>query len=237
MVQALAMAGAIPTLAFFSINSAYATEGIEVSGAVGVATENVARGISYSSERPAAFGNATIRSGDLELAGSLITVSGGSATYEAALALRYVFDIEGVQVRAQIERTAYPGAHPNIDYWEYGLTARRDWEDAFVQLGLRHSPDDSGGAQYVFFDVGHRLARTSLGTLSIKGRYGWRPYDDNTAAGQPDYQHWSVGLELTHGPTLLDLSYHDTDLPPGTFFPSDARVTARLSYRFSGAFH
>lgn len=207
-----------------------------LSGVIGVASENVGRGISYSSEEPAVFGNATLRHNQLEFAGSAITVSGGSATYEAALAARYVWNLAGTQVRAQVERTLYPGATPNIDYWEFGLTARREWDGGFAQLGLRHSPDDSGGAQYVFLDAGRRLARFSSGQLSARGRIGWRPYADNVIAGLPDYHHWSLGLDFSTGPIVFELAYHDTDLPAGTFFPSDARVALRASYRFDHAF-
>lgn len=221
--------------AFVSFAVAGAARAQSLSGAIGVATENVARGISYSSEEPAVFANAAYRAGQLELAGAAITVSGGSATYEASVAGRYVIELGDISLRAQIEYTAYPGASPNIDYWEYGLTARRNWADAYVQLGLRHSPDDSGGAQYVFLDLGHLLAQTPVGALTAKTRLGWRPYNDNTAAGQPDYTHWMAGLELAHEPFAFDLSYHDTDLPEDTFFPSDARIAARLSYRFSNA--
>lgn len=207
----------------------------QVSGAIGIATENVGRGISYSSEKPAVYASASFRRDQFEFAGSAITVSGGSATYEAAVAVRYVWNLGDTQVRAQVERTLYPGATPNIDYWEYGLTARREWESGFVQLGLRHSPDDSGGAQYVFLDAGRRLAHFAGGDLSARGRLGWRPYDDNAIAGLPDYHHWSAGVDFSTGPMFFELTYHDTDLPTGTFFPSDARVALKASYRFDYA--
>ena len=113
-----------------------------LAAAVGVATENVGRGISYSSEKPAVFGRIAWRGGDFELAAAAITVSGGTANVEVAVAARYYFLVDRFELRAQIEHTAYPGAEPNIDYWEFGLNIRREWETFALELGLRESPDD-----------------------------------------------------------------------------------------------
>jgi hypothetical protein len=202
-----------------------------VQGAAGVATENVGRGISYSMEKVAPFANFVARRGAFEAAGSAVRVA-GPADVELAGAVRAVMAIKKVELRAQVEYTAYPGADPNIDYWEFGLTARRSFKRGFVQLGARESPDDSGGAQYLFVDVGRKLATTPLGDLSARGRFGFRPYDDNARAGLPDYRHWLVATELRRGPIGLEIAYHDTSLPPGTFFPAGPRVVARLTAYF-----
>ena len=204
-----------------------------LAAAVGVATENVGRGISYSSEKPAVFGRIAWRGGDFELAAAAITVSGGTANVEVAVAARYYFLVDRFELRAQIEHTAYPGAEPNIDYWEFGLNIRREWETFALELGLRESPDDSGGAQYAFVDLSQRLWRFADLEVRLKSRLGWRPYDDNVEAGRRDYLHWSAGAELSFDDLTFDATYHDTDLPAGGSFPSDARFVVRASYAFS----
>lgn len=202
-----------------------------VGGAAGVATENVGRGISYSMEKVAPFANFVARRGAFEAAGSAVRVA-GAADVELAGAMRAVFAIDSVELRAQVEYTAYPGADPNIDYWEFGLTARRSFKRGFVQIGARESPDDSGGAQYFFLDAGRKLATTPLGEFSIRGRFGYRPYDDNSVAGLPDYRHWLAAAELRRGPIGFEIAYHDTSLPPGTFFPSGPRVVGKITAYF-----
>jgi hypothetical protein len=218
-------------LSALALTAAPAQAQTTLSSTFGIATENVGRGISYSKEMTAPFANATLRHGQFELAGAVVRVSGGGANYEASIAARHVLELGDFKIRTQVERTMYPGAHTNTDYWEYGVTARRDWEDAFAQVAVRHSPDDSRGAQYVFLDAGHRIASLPFGDLSARGRLGWRPYDDNPAAGLPDYFHWNLGLDFTAGPIAFDITYHDTDLGPGTSFPSDQRIVGRMSYR------
>ena len=201
-------------------------------GAVGIATENVGRGISYSREKLAAFGRLGWRYDDFELLASAITVS-GSADMELAVAARFYFELADFKFRAQIERTAYPGAAPNIDYWEFGLNVRREWNGGAIDLGLRHSSDDSGGAQYVFIDLSQQLLSVTAGNINLTSRLGWRPYDDNATAGRPDYAHWALGLEYVYENLRLDVTYHDTDIPTGGTFPADTRVVMRATYAFS----
>jgi hypothetical protein len=199
-----------------------------LTGAVGAATENVGRGISYSAERPAVFGRVIYRAGPAEIAGSAITVA-GSADVELALTARWVLRWRETEFRGSIERAMYPGADPNIDYWEIGLTASRAGSWGTVDVGMRSSPDDAGGAQYSFVDGSRVVRQHRSGTWALRGRLAWRPYDDPR---QADYRHWSVGVEYSHYNWLLEVTFHETDLQMSGFFASDARIVARVTCRF-----
>lgn len=58
------------------------------------------------------------------------------------------------------------------------------------------------------------------------------PDDDNARAGLPDYHHWTAAAELRRGRIGFEIAYHDTSLPPGTFFPSGPRVVGRATAYF-----
>lgn len=223
--------GALALFSLIAAAPAAAAEPWRARASLGVASENVGRGISYSMAKIAPFANASVRSGHVEFAGSAVRVA-GAADVELAGAMRGVFSVGGVEVKAQVEYAAYPGAQPNIDYWEFGLTARRDFANGFLQVGARESPDDSGGAQYYFLDAGRRVARTPIGDVTLKGRFALRPYDDNARAGLPDYHHWTAAAELRRGRIGFEIAYHDTSLPPGTFFPSGPRVAGKMTAYF-----
>jgi hypothetical protein len=203
-----------------------------LSGSITAATENVGRGISYSREEPSLSTQFLFQRSTIELAGSAINVSAGPASVELSLQGRWVLSARGVDYRMSLEKTWYPRAVPNADYHEWGLTAHKETVSGALDLALRHSPDDSGGAQYGYADLTRKLTDWRGTRLALKARIGWRTYDDNRQAGQPDYLHGSLGLVATRSQWSADLTYHATDLPAATFFPSNPRVVARVTYLF-----
>lgn len=209
--------------------------GGSVTGSVGVASDYVPRGISISDEETSAFGQLNWRNRRIEIAGTANSVARAGATVKLDLAARMHADIGNLEIAASIERTIFPGAFDDLDHWQFGIDARREWSDAIIELGLATSPDNSGGAHYAFLGGTMELFENSFGAFNAKARVGWRRFDDNEQARLSDYRHWRVGFELLRGAAAFEVEYHDTNLPAMTPIPADSRIIGRFTYRFSQA--
>lgn len=129
-----------------------------------------------------------------------------------------------------------PGAN-EIDYWEFPLSASKDFGPVSTSLGVTFSPDyfgESGFFAYPAFSAG--VAMPGAEWLTLDGSVGYSFIDDNAVFGTDDYLDYGVSVSaLIEDLVTLSVGYFGTDLDTADCFGGndracDGRVIGSVSF-------
>lgn len=219
--------------------------GLALYGEVGVVSDYIDRGITFSNHDPALQGS---------LALELPVGEGDSALYAGAWASTIDFDEEGdgdielgpfVGAYGAIGETAvewdlsgtyylYPDSRSSLDYdyaevvggLGYPLT-----DDLAASAAYAFSPDYSGStgmSHYVAVGAAYALPFDLPVPVTVDGTLGRQWFESNSRTWLEDYVDWSLGVVAGVGPVELGLRYTDTNLREKHCYGGSNACDARL---------
>ena len=201
----------------------------EFSGRLGVATENVAKGLGKSDGEPSVSGGveAAVAGFYAGFSGSTVALSGG-ADAELVATIGYVREIGGIEVDASAMHKVHTNTVPGYDdrFMEYQVDVSRDLGAVGATLRLNYTPDGPGAGQDAWWVEG--LAGAPLGDRTrVSGSLGRRITDSGV-----EYTAWNIGARRKLTDALgLDVRWYDTDEhAQGERYES--RLVAALNYAF-----
>ena len=181
----------------------------DFSGQIGVATENVGKGLGKSGEEPSVSGSVTVGHSNFyaEVSGSSVDIAQGADT-EIVAAVGYAreFGSFGLDVSAKHKTLAGAPAGYDNRFMEYEADLTRAVGPVDVRMRVNYSPDGSGPTQEAWW-------------LELQGGVAMTPRSRATAAlgeritdGGTDYVAWNAGVKhkLTDR-VALDVRWYDTD--------------------------
>lgn len=181
----------------------------EFSGQIGVATENVGKGLGKSDGEASVSGSVAAALGDFyaELGGSTVDLSGG-ADSEVVTTLGYAPEFGGFEFDFSAMHKVYTGTVSGYDnrFMEYQTDVSRDVGPVGVRLRVNYTPDGSGGTEEAWWieaQGGVALDARTKATVAVGERI------TDTGA---EYTAWNAGVKrkLTDG-IALDVRWYDTD--------------------------
>jgi uncharacterized protein (TIGR02001 family) len=192
--------------------------GFTVSGALGLATDYLFRGVSQTQTGPAIQGTIDIEHSTGLYIGGFASNVDFAAPADANIELDGLFgfrfklfdikfDIGGIYY-------AYPGANDQpftLNYFEVALKAAYEIGPATLLGGVYYSPEfqlESGQALYTEAGVDLKLPFE----FTLSGRAGYQTIDDNTRFGLPDFWNWNISVSRDLFGFTFAVGYYDTDI-------------------------
>jgi uncharacterized protein (TIGR02001 family) len=237
-----ALADGIPTR---GKTTAYEHErACSVSGSVGVATENVFRGVSKSLEDTSIQGGLELSCGRFYVG---VSGAGAGAIFGTDLDFTagYRASFGKVNVDASVTYYTFQGGIIDLilgddaDFAEFKLAANTQvWHGGSIAASVAFAPEYFGfGGEVFTYEVGFSqvLPKVGIFTPTFSAAYGYSDFQDFSDAS---YGFWNVGLTLGFlEKWSLDVRYHDTDGdgisgPLGFFGLADERFVTTLKYSF-----
>mgnify|MGYP001096068985 CR=1 FL=1 len=176
---------------------------------VGVATENVAKGLGKSGGDPSISGSVGASLGDFyaEFGGSTVDLGGG-ADSELVTTVGYAPEIGGFEFDFSAMHKVFTGTVAGYDsrFMEYQADVSRAVGPAGVRLRVNYTPDGSGSAKeawWVEAQGSYALGARTRASIAVGERIS------DTSA---EYTAWNVGVKhkLTRQ-VAADLRWYDTD--------------------------
>jgi uncharacterized protein (TIGR02001 family) len=186
-----------------------ATDAQDFSGEIGVASENIGKGLGKSGGETSMSGAAAIGHGDFyaELSASTVDIAQGADTEVVATVGyaptvgAYSFDFSAVHKRLEGAPAGYDNA-----YMEYQADASRSIGPVGLRMRVNYSPDGSGGtreAWWLEMQGGVAVDDRTRATAAV----GERITDGGT-----DYVAWNAGVKRKLTDKIaLDVRWYDTD--------------------------
>ncbi len=209
--------------------AAPASAGDWFSAKVGVATENVGKGLGKSDGEPSLNGTVTASHGDFfaSFGGSTVDIAAG-ADVEWVSAVGYAPEVAGFELEFAALYKVLDGSARGYDneYWEYEAEASRSFGRVSVTALANYSPDGSGGTEEAWWlqlGAGFKVDRRTQLTAALGERI---------TEGGTDYTAWNVGVKRKLAdPVTLDVRWYDTDgHEHGDRY--DGRLVGALSFSF-----
>jgi uncharacterized protein (TIGR02001 family) len=181
----------------------------DFSGEIGVATENVGKGLGKSGEEPSVSGSFEVARGDFYagLSGSSVDIAQGADT-EIVLTVGYAPKIGAYKFDFSAMHKTLDGAPIGYDrrFMEYQADVSRSLGPVGLRMRVNYSPDSSGGtgeAWWLEAQGGIALGARTRATVAL----GERITDGDTA-----YLAWNAGVKRTlTDKIVLDVRWYDTD--------------------------
>lgn len=235
-----------------SVKDAPIPEGrkLDLSITVGGTSDYIFRGISQTSEDPAAQGSVDLAYG-IFYAGVWATNvdfndgSGANAEVDFYAGFKptlgpgpfwgpIAFDFGVIYY-------AYPGARSSADLDYVELKAGYSMESPWIKglttgTTLYWTPENTGDTGEVFTvesAASYALPQIGIVSPALTGAYGTVYGDDDFAIGtnaDDEYSYWNAGLELTIDKVTLDFRYWDTDIKGGLGGLADERFVFSASF-------
>lgn len=200
LLAGLAVAGAA---------SASAAADPEFSGQVGVATENVAKGLGKSGGDPSVSGSVGVALNGFYAEFEASTVElGGGADAETIATVGYVREVGGYEIDLSVLRRSLHNTVAGYDdlYTEYQVDVSRDVGPVGARLRVNYTADGAGSAREAWWieaQAGFALGSRTRASAAVGERIS------DTSA---EYTAWNVGVKhkLTSA-VAVDLRWYDTD--------------------------
>jgi uncharacterized protein (TIGR02001 family) len=206
-----------------------ATDTLEFSARVGVASDYIYRGTTLSDRKPAAGASFEVAFAKLYAGVAVATVklpTEPSAEITLSSGIRPTlgninFDFGLTYFLYPAERTL--GPTNGIDYWEAAARAETQiGESIRIAGGFAYTPNSSNTGAWswyaaggIGYDVPQRLLPKDVSvSFTAGGGYSWFGNQSAVLGGfpLPDYLNWQAGVTFSHGMVNLDLRYYDTNL-------------------------
>ncbi len=217
-----------PLAALLFASSAHAGEP-DLSWEVGVATENVAKGLGKSGGDPSVSGavGASLGSFYAEFSGSTVELGGG-ADGELVTTVGYAPEFGGFEFDFSAKHKVFTGTVAGYDnrFMEYQADVSRAIGPAGVRLRVNYTPDGSGSTEdawWVEAQGSYALGSRTRASVAVGER------SSETSA---EYTAWNVGVKhkLTRQ-LAADLRWYDTDQHArGDRY--EGRLVGALTYAF-----
>jgi uncharacterized protein (TIGR02001 family) len=200
---------AIPLVAVAAIATPAAAAAQDITGQIGVATENVAKGLSKSGGDPSV--SASVEAGHsgfyASLSGSSVDIAQGADT-EIVATVGYAREVGAYEVEVSAKHKTLSGAPSGYDnrFMEYEADVSRAVGPVGLRLRVNYSPDGSGStAEAWWLELQGGVALTSRDRATIA-------VGDRITDGGTDYVAWNAGVKhkLTDR-MALDVRWFDTD--------------------------
>lgn len=201
----------------------------DFGGKIGVATENVGKGIGKSEGEPSVSVSLEASQGDFyaELSGDSVDIAQGADT-EIVATVGYAPEIGDYKFDVSAMHKTLSGAATGYDnvYMEYQADVSRDAGPVNLRLRVNYSPDGSGStneAWWVELQGGVAIDGRTRATAAVGER---------TTDGGADYVAWNAGVKRKLTDELgLDVRWYDTD---GHTFGEryEGRLVAALTLSF-----
>ena len=208
-----------------------------VSGSVGVASENMFRGISKSFEETAIQGGVELSCGRF-----YVGVSGAGAGpilgTDLDVTAGFRTSLGKLNVDLGVTYYTFQGGlvDDEFDFLEFKAAANTSlWKGGTLSGSVAYASEYFGIFGDVFtYEVGLSQALPRVGMISptFSVNYGYSDFQDISSLS---YGFWNAGVTLGLDKWSLDLRYHDTDGDgiAGVLAPlSDERFVATLKYNF-----
>ena len=217
--------------AFASAGSAHAAElsAPDLNWEVGVATENVAKGLGKSGGDPSISGSVGAGLGDFyaEFSGSTVDLGGG-ADSELVTTVGYAPEIGGFEFDFSAMHKVFTGTAAGYDnrFMEYQADVSRDVGPVGVRLRANYTPDGSGPMEDAWWfeaQGSYALGARTRASVAVGERIS------DTSA---EYTAWNVGVKhkLTRQ-LAADVRWYDTDQHDlGDRY--EGRLVGALTYAF-----
>ena len=224
----IASVAVAPLAALVFANVAHAAEP-ELSWEVGVATENVAKGLGKSGGDPSVSGavGASLGAFYAEFSGSTVELGGG-ADSELVTTVGYAPEFGGFEFDFSAMHKVFTGTVAGYDnrFMEYQADVSRDLGPAGVRLRVNYTPDGSGSmedAWWVEAQGSYALGARTRASVAVGERIS------DTSA---EYTAWNAGVKHKLTPQLAaDLRWYDTDQHDlGERY--EGRLVGALTYAF-----
>ena len=181
----------------------------DFSGQIGVATENVGKGLGKSGGEPSVSGEVEVSQGDFYagLSASSVDIAQGADT-EVVAVVGYAPEVGAWKFDVSAMHKTLEGAPAGYDkrFMEYQADVSRAVGPVGLRMRVNYSPDGSGPTQEAWW-------------LELQGGVAMTPRSRATAAlgeritdGGTDYVAWNAGVKhkLTDR-VALDVRWYDTD--------------------------
>lgn len=201
----------------------------ELSGQIGVATENVGKGLGKSDGEVSVSGSVGAALGDFyaEFGAATVDLSGG-ADSELVTTVGYAPEVGGFEFDFSAMHKVYTGAVAGYDdrFMEYQADVSRDVGPVGVRLRVNYTPDGGGSTEeawWVEAQGGVALDARTRATVAVGERI------TDTGA---EYTAWNAGVKRKLTDALaLDVRWYDTDQHAlGERY--EGRVVGALTYAF-----
>lgn len=215
--------------------------GLTLNASLTAGTDYLFRGISQTRERFAVQGSV-----DLEHASGLyigafvsnVAFAGTNARQEVDLLVGWRFEAAGISWDAGVIFYTYPGyrGSPGLNYVEFALTAKREFEPVTLSAGVYVSPRfTAGSGQGLYLQGGVEVALPL--DFTLKGTLGYQFIERNDRFGTPDY--WNYGIALSRplfGPLSASVGFYGTNLSRAECFGGTALCRPRVLAALTAAF-
>ncbi|SFS86479.1 TorF family putative porin [Brevundimonas viscosa] len=196
---------------------------------IGVATENVAKGLGKSGGDPSVSGSvgASLGAFYAEFSGSTVELGGG-ADSELVTTVGYAPEIGGFEFDFSAMHKVFTGTVPGYDdrFMEYQADVSRDVGPVGVRLRANYTPDGSGSMEDAWWfetQASYALGARTRASVAVGERVS------DTSA---EYTAWNVGVKhkLTRQ-LAADVRWYDTDQHDlGDRY--EGRLVGALTYAF-----
>ena len=176
---------------------------------VGVASENVGKGLGKSGGEPSVSGEVGVGQGDFyaSLSASTVDIAQGADT-ETVATVGYAPEIGAWKFDVSAMHKTLSGAPAGYDdrFMEYQADVSRAVGPVGLRMRVNYSPDSSGGTEeawWVELQGGMALGARSRATVALGER---------TQNGERAYVAWNAGVKHKLTDKLaLDVRWYDTD--------------------------
>ncbi len=201
----------------------------EFSGQIGVATENIGKGIGKSAGEPSVSGSVGVAYGAFyaEFEAATVDLSGG-ADSELVTTFGYAPEFAGLKFDFSAMHKEFTGTVAGFDnrFWEYQADVSRDVGPVAVRLRANYTPDGSGTTEEAWWleaQGGVAIDARTRATVALGERI------TDTGA---EYTAWNAGVKrrLARG-VAVDVRWYDTDQHAlGERY--EGRLVGALTYAF-----
>jgi uncharacterized protein (TIGR02001 family) len=200
---------ALSTLLFAALTAPAIADAQDFGGSIGVATENVAKGLGKSGGDPSVSGSFEVAQGDFyaEISASTVDIAQGADT-ETVATVGYAPEIGAYKFDFSALHKTLSGSPAGYDnrFMEYQADVSRAVGPVGVRLRANYSPDTSGSTgEAWWFEAqgGMALDARTRATVAL----GERITDGSTA-----YVAWNAGVKRKLTDKIaLDVRWYDTD--------------------------